>query len=270
MHLSIKYLPVLLLGTAITGCSMAGTGDFFADDYAKLQQAQMPHYFGAPKAAPVQTGPTDCYAPSACQTHNFGQSAHAVQPDAHAYGQSVRGHNGYVQSAYGTPQHGLRGRAPSHSGTYGTLGVTNYEAGEDLYGAQARFGYQLNKYFGAEVEGSLGLSKDSKDIPAFGAGGKQVISVENSFAGFGVLRYPLVGALSGYGRLGYHRTELDEKVSNAAGVLVDREYSVNGVAYGSGLEYAVSPRTAVRLDYTVYDFDGPDSDAVSLAVSRKF
>ncbi len=240
---------------------MAGTGDFFADEYADLQRQQMPHYYGAPAV----------------------KTQYPVAPDAHAYGTSVqghqsqRGHNGtqqhanYVPSTYGAAPHGLRGGpAPFKRHTYGTLGVVNYEAGEDLYGVQGRFGYQLNKYFGAEVEGSLGLSKDSTDTPLGATTIKQTVGVENSIAAFGVLRYPLFNKFSGYSRVGYHQTELDEKVSSDTAVLLDREYSTNGLAYGSGLEYAVNPRTAVRLDYTVYDFDGPDSDAVSLAVSRKF
>lgn len=255
---------------------MAGTGDFFADEYAQLQQEKMPHHYGAPKAK----AQSNCFPPSPCQST---QSAHAVSPDAHAYGSSLRGNGGahgnhgvhgqggYVPSTYGAAHRGLRGgHAPFKAHTYGTLGVTNYEAGEDLYGVQGRFGYQLNKYFGAEVEGSLGLSKDSTDLVVGGAPFEQTIGVENSVAGFGVLRYPLFGKISGYSRVGYHRTELDEKVSDATSVITDREYSTDGLAYGSGLEYSLNPRTAVRLDYTVYDYNGPDSDAVSLAISRKF
>lgn len=267
MRSTAKYLPLLILGTALTGCSMAGTGDFFADEYADLQRQQMPHYFGAPAA----------------------KSQHPVTPDAQAYGTSVRGHQekpghqgqrghhatgqhaNYVPSSYGAAPHELRGGpVPFKPHTYGTVGVVNYEAGEDLYGVQSRFGYQANKYLGAEVEGSFGLSKDSSDLVVGGAPFRQSISVENSLAAFGVLRLPLFSKFSGYGRVGYHQTELDEKVSSASAVILDREYSTNGVAYGTGLEYAVNPRTAVRLDYTVYDFDGPNSDAVSLAVSRKF
>lgn len=240
---------------------MAGTGDFFADEYADLQRQQMPHYYGAPAV----------------------KTQHPITPDAHAYGTSVqghparRGHHGtqqhgnYVPSKYGAAPRGLRGGpVPFKAHTYATVGAVNYEAGEDLYGVQGRFGYQLNKYFGAEVEGSLGVSKDSSDVVVGATTLEQTVSIENSIAGFGVLRYPLFGKVSGYSRVGYHQTELDEKIASDTAVLLDREYSTNGLAYGSGLEYAVSPRTAVRLDYTVYDFDGPDSDAVSLAVSRKF
>jgi len=267
MRKATKLLPVLLLGSVLTGCSMAGTGDYFADEYADLQRQQMPGHYGAP---------ADC-APSPCQSYMTGNSSYAsqaVSPDLHAYGRSVQNHPAYgapnyVPSHYGAGAHGLRG-APFKPHTYGSLGIVNYEAGDDLYGAQARFGYQFSKYFGAELEGSQGLSKQKDDLIVGGVPLEQTIGIENSIAAFGVARYPLVQKLSGYGRLGYHNTELDEKVSDGVANPVNREFSVNGIAYGGGLQYDISPRTAVRLDYTVYDYDGPDADAVSLAVSRKF
>ena len=61
MRHTTKLLPVLLLGSVLGGCSMAGTGDYFADDYSKMQQTQMPHYWGA--------------SPSACETQQPQQVA---------------------------------------------------------------------------------------------------------------------------------------------------------------------------------------------------
>ena len=59
-------------------------------------------------------------------------------------------------------------------------------------------------------------------------------------------------------------------MTDAAGVESDFDFNTDGIAYGTGLEYAFDPKTSVRVDYTVYDFDGPDADSLSLAVSRKF
>lgn len=77
MRTVVKYFPALLLGSIIGGCSMAGTGDYIADEYAPLQRQQMPHYYGANAA--------------------YG---HAATPDSHAYGTSVQGHQSYGQQAY--------------------------------------------------------------------------------------------------------------------------------------------------------------------------
>jgi len=223
MRNTIKLGTALLLGATLTGCSMAGTGDFFADDYAQLQKQQMPQYHGSAQAA----SGVSCYPVSHVQ---------------------------YTQPSCGI----------------GTLGGVAYEAGEGLYGAQARLGYQFNRYLGVETEGSLGFSDTTKETVVAGTPLDVTLGVENTIAGFGVLRYPLAGKISGYSRLGYHRSELDQSFEDAAGGIVDTSFSTDGIAYGSGLEYAVSPKTALRLDYTVYDYDGPDADAISLAVSRKF
>lgn len=302
MRHTAKYLSVLLLGSVLGGCSMAGSGDYFADDYAEMQRTQMPHYFGTPKndcpapyypaqPTPYQAQPNPCGGPIATpDSHSYG---HAVQgqygqnpyaqyghtPYGHnpygqggAYGQNTPyGQGAYVPPTYGRNQNGLRGKSNGFkSHAYGTLGVVNYEAGEDLYGAQARIGYQFNKYLGAEAEGSLGVSSVEDQEVFGGTPVDQKFAIDNSAAAFGVLRYPLFGKVSGYSRLGYHQTELERKLTIGAADPEKQKSSVNGIAYGSGLEYEINPRTAVRLDYTVYDYDGPDADAVSLAVSRKF
>jgi opacity protein-like surface antigen len=319
---------------------MAGTGDFFSDKYAHLQQTQMPHYYGGAQsdcystyaAAPVyqpapayqpipnyqpatayqpipayQPAPqTPCAAQAAIPSNPYASAPSAqgqfgLQPQtayaphgqpyygAAQYGPAQHGQSGayyqgtpqaqtipYGQGAYVPPSHavnsyGLRGGSLGfRPHAYGTLGAVSYEVGEELFGAQARLGYQFNKYLGVEAEGSLGLSDATTDeifgdIPV-----EQSLEVNNSAAVFGVLRYPLIDKLNGYGRLGYHNTGLDQTLTVGTADPVDSEFSVDGIAYGAGLEYALSPRTSLRLDYTVYDYDGPDADSVSLAIARKF
>jgi len=51
MRNMVKYIPILLLGSALGGCSMAGSGDYFADDYAQMQRQQMPQHYGAPQVS---------------------------------------------------------------------------------------------------------------------------------------------------------------------------------------------------------------------------
>ena len=313
MRDTTKLGAVLALGTVLGGCSMAGTGDYFADDYAHLQQIQMPQYYGA---AQNPCGQAFAPAPSYHPVPQNSCGSPATNPNAYAYGQSVQsqygngasygqgvpygqsvpygqnvpygqtapyvqnapygqnvpyGHGAYVPPSYGANPYALRGRSKGfESHAYGTLGAVSYEAGEDLYGAQARLGYQFNKYLGVEAEGSLGFADDTSDVVFNGVPVEQTLGVKNSAAGFGVLRYPLLGKLNGYSRLGYHRTELDRTLTIGTSDPVNSKFSVDGVAYGSGLEYALNPRTSLRLDYTVYDYDGPDADSISLAVSRKF
>ncbi len=281
-----KYFPALVLLSVLGGCSMAGSGDYFADDYADLQRSQMPHYYGSqvtPSPETCQPVSTSLRVQGPCQPqmHHWAGGQYPAPQSYPPYGYNVYGQPSYAQAPYGQtayvpplygPQpYGLRGsvdRFRPHA--YGTLGAVTYEMGEELYGAQARLGYQFNKYLGAEAEGSLGISTDKRDGDFGGVPIQQDLKVKNSVAGFGIVRFPLIGKLNGYGRLGYHQSELDRRLSDASGTFSDTEFSVDGIAYGSGLEYTVNPRTSVRLDYTSYDFDGPDADAISLAISRKF
>jgi len=307
MRNSIKLLPVLLLGSALGGCSMAGTGDFFADQYGQTGQygdasCWQPGVVSQPQviAQPAQTGCGQAnfiqpnFVPNVGQPvaaqPNFAQPAFAaaqpnfaqpnfaqptfVQPGFVQQGfvQPGFAQNAYVPPAFGGAVNGLRGpNKVSNSYAYGTLGGIAYELGEDLYGIQGRLGYQVNRFFGAEVEGSFGVIDDTDPLTlAGGAIVDQEIDIDTSIAGFGVIRYPLFGRLSGLSRVGYHSTEVGLELTDAAGNEIETDFNTDGIAFGTGLEFAVDPNTALRVDYTVYDFDGPDADSLSVAVSRKF
>ena len=82
-------------------------------------------------------------------------------------------------------------------------------------------------------------------------------------------RFPVSNRFNVLGRVGYHNTELDLELDDGTTSVSD-DFSEDGIAYGVGAEYAIDRKTSVRADYTIYDFDGADADAISLAVSRKF
>ena len=88
---------------------------------------------------------------------------------------------------------------------------------------------------------------------------------------FGVGRLPVSPKFNLLGRAGYHNTEIGVDVVNTTTGTEDKaDFSTDGFAYGVGAEYALNPLTSIRADYTIYDYDGPDADAVSLAIARKF
>lgn len=273
MRSTMKLLPILLLGSAIGGCSMAGTGDYYADQYAHTQKTQMPQYWGQP--ACEYTGCEVSYpvAPTHVQAKHYG--GQAVTPAPHSYGQSVhqnygpQGHSqqGYVPAYHASNHHGSKGLRQAY--TYGTLGATLYDVDSELYGVQGRLGWQSKSLFGAEVEGSVGFNDDDASVD-FGTGFVDAQSgIDTQLAGFGVLRYPVSHKLNVLGRVGYHNTEFSSEFDDGTTVL-EQDFSTDGIAYGVGAEYALSPKTSVRADYTRYDFDGADADAVSLAIARKF
>jgi len=327
-----KLLPVLLLGSALGGCSMAGTGDYFADKHAHTQHTQAPYYWGqssgceytgcevsypvAPNFAEAQHYVTP---PATSNIQHFGltgqnyqgqytapchtQQAPVYQAQPHQggchqgqhtqghylQGQNLQGQHHLGQYQPGNYQHGSyphgysqNGHAPAyyppHRGvskglrqayTYGTLGATNYDVDSDLYGIQGRLGWQSKSIFGAEVEGSIGFDEDDATVD-FGTGPVSVeVGINTQIAGFAVARVPVSKRFNILGRVGYHNTDIEGELDDGTTV-IEEDFSVDGIAYGVGAEYALSPRTALRADYTVYDFDGEDADAISLAVKRKF
>jgi len=275
MRKTTKLFPVLLLGSALGGCSMAGTGDYFADDYAHTQQIQMPQYWGET---------SDCHSPCTpypvSQEHSeaYVYDAQVSAPNPYVYEQSGHAHHG-EHDHYGYHQNGhVPAYHASHAGaskglrqayTYGTLGATLYDVDSELYGVQGRLGWQSKSFFGAEVEGSYGFNEDEASVD-FGTGPISAESgIDTQIAGFGVIRYPLSNRFNVLGRVGYHQTEFEAEFDDGVTVL-EQDFSTDGIAYGVGAEYAIGRRTSLRADYTRYDFDGADADAVSLAIARKF
>ena len=314
MRNTTKLLPILLLGSALSGCSMAGLSSPFSNDYSQSQHAQTAQYEGASSyCQPQQVGhqqttcsnaytsaqhqaPTYPYSapaaahtqPTYAQTANYqaytGQQAnqgHPAYQGQQAYqGQSVYQaqpaypvQQGYAQNGYGVPPYlnprggDLRGLRQSY--TYGTLGATLYDVDSDVYGVQGRAGWQSKSFYGAEVEGSFGINDDD-DTFDFGTGPVETkTEVDTQIAAFAVGRYPITNKLNILGRVGYHNTEFTTEFDDGVTELED-DFSEDGIAYGVGAEYAFDPKTSLRADYTRYDFDGADADALSLAIARKF
>ncbi|MGJ8563161.1 MAG: outer membrane protein [Alphaproteobacteria bacterium] len=185
---------------------------------------------------------------------------YAQQPDPHVYGTQVQGGHytpaAYAQGGqytYGAPQ--LRGphKARRNGYIYGSLGTSLYDVDSDAIGLQARLGYQSAYYVGAELEGSVGVIKESASAA----------NVDYQIAGFAVGRLPITDRIAVHARGGYHSTQIG---------IGGGSVTLDGVAYGGGAEYAWNPRNSVRVDYTRYEEDSTSSalDSVSLAFAHKF
>lgn len=163
---------------------------------------------------------------------------------------------------------------------YSNLGVTSYDLSDDVYGAQARLGYQSGKLIGAELEGSLGFTNsndvftDTSTVPSTDFDVETHINY--SAAAFGTVRLPITEEFSVFGRGGYHATQVDAEVQTSAGgatppaTLGGRE-TVDGLAYGAGAEFAFNRHNALRIDYTRYEYDNlGTADSGSIAYVRRF
>ena len=70
-----------------------------------------------------------------------------------------------------------------------------------------------------------------------------------------------------YGRLGYGAEKLDIRVTDSttpANSFRDDGWS-DGIVYGGGVEYAMSPNTSARVEYRYKDFDGSYTNQQVLA-----
>lgn len=174
----------------------------------------------------------------------------------------------------------LRRRKPQfidQSYFYGTLGLTSYDLRNDVYGAEARLGYQSGKIIGAEIEGSLGITSSDENIedasvsPAVTFPGKT--GVDYSTAVFATARIPITEELSLHARGGYHATRTTGTFTDNRStppVTTNQNLSVDGLAYGVGAEFAFDAKNALRLDLTRYEAGSQGGDRGSIAYVRRF
>lgn len=212
------------------------------------------------------------------ESYNQNAQAQTIQPyDAQAdYGYNTQGYGqGYqsqsapaYQSGYASAApYGLRGaqnRKPGHF--YATLGGVVYDTDLDSYGLEGRIGYDTGRYFGAELEGSIGLN-DEEDIVG-------AVTIDSGFdynvAAFALARLPLTESLSVHARGGYDFRKLSLSGTDNLGNTADTSLNLDGFAYGVGGEFALTPRDGLRLDYTRYDTEFGATKAVSASYVRKF
>lgn len=217
------------------------------------QQLQNTHY-GVGSGYNV-SGPVDVY-PSGI-AHNKHAGHHA---QAHHGIPALRGSHAHAQNR---PQY------------YGNLGAVMYDVDEDAYGAIGRLGVQQGR-LGAEAEGSLGIINESRNGIVLDNNGQPVnvrskAGVNYSTGLFGVVRQPLSQRLNVLARGGYHYTELGAKARTETGQRASVTDTIDGFAYGAGVEYYVDPKSGLRFDYTRYENNGSNaSDTIAATYFQRF
>lgn len=247
----------------------------------------------------IQPGPVNYstqYLPTPAQHVQPTTPTCGVSACANGYNISSYGHGGtYAVQDYYDQQDNYLSQAPSpytyfYSGEqnlrqmrrqrddyfYGTFGGVLYDTDAGAAGLQARLGYQSAYYLGAEVEGSLGILEDGSTANiSDGLGGTVTVDtsagVESSYAGFGTVRIPLGASMLAHGRLGYHQTKTYLDAGQPTGADLTRTTDTfDGLAYGAGIELALSAKDAIRADFTRYEGDMAENDSVSIAYLRRF
>ncbi len=267
-------VPAVLLLPALSACSLGpqGTGFGYQGEHhqpaaSNYETPNYQHNMGQAYSGAIRSqgdlwcsaagcAPKSTYPVSDKPTAHYG-----TQPSAHAYGTQT-GH--YAK----TPK--LRGayKKANQSYFYGNLGAVAYDTSSDLYGVQGRFGYQSKSLWGAEAEGSIGVDDDQ--VNDLATASSRTDNVDYSVAAFALARLPLTQRISAHARAGYHLTEVSSEFDDGVNPIIELSDDFDGFAYGAGAEFALTPKDAIRLDYTRYEGDSRDLDAISLGYARKF
>ena len=134
------------------------------------------------------------------------------------------------------------------SGVYVSGGYTHFDGdgGAELGGITGRVGVNFGQNFAVEGEGTLGVKDD---------GGTELDSELGVFA---VGKLPINPSFELLGRVGVSRIETSPYGDQ------------DGLAYGAGAQWNLTPVDGIRGDWTRHDYDEGDVDAYALSYVRSF
>lgn len=157
------------------------------------------------------------------------------------------------------------------NGYNASIGYTNIGSDRVNLGAVTiRAGAGFGKYFGVEGEGSFGVDDHNGEVGTL----TTKYHVNDQYAGYGVVHYPLlpntdVFVRGGYGHTDVKYTSNDLVLNTGVSVTTGRD-SWN---YGAGAQYLVDGKNGVRLDYTRHDFvnrGAQNADVWTISYVHKF
>lgn len=247
----LKWAALLVSTLAVGACSNSYTHES-GYDYANTSgHVVYANGYGAQNYQPN-------YQPNYQLNNYSAQPVHyATYPHTYAnshQGTVLRGGAPYGMAVNNAPYVNTHGYARD-TGGYFNLGAVSYDVDSNLYGVQARLGYNVSPYLGAEIEGSIGVNDDTI--------GGTLTSVDHSAGIFAIAQVPYTKHLTFLTRAGYHTTQYGGPGSASL--------DTDGFAYGVGAEYSINRKNSLRLDYTRYQSTAANTnDAVALAYAHKF
>jgi len=149
------------------------------------------------------------------------------------------------------------------SGLYAGAGYTHYSAEDDVSvgGITGRLGYQVNKYFAVEGEGTFGVMDDTVNV----LGTDVDVELDNAWGVYGVGTLPVSERVNLFGRVGWAKVSVE---GSAAGVSASAED--DGVGYGVGGTFGLTDRFALRAEYTRLEGDDDAVDTFGIGGQMKF
>lgn len=140
--------------------------------------------------------------------------------------------------------------AAAHAQWYAGAAYTNFDAdGADIGAATGRLGYRFGPNFAVEGEGSVGL--DDEDG----------VELNHNAGLYAVGIVPLTERFDLHGRVGYQQTEVGAPIG---------DFDDEGLGYGVGATYRVTPNVGVRADWTRLEGDEAEADAISVGAQFNF
>ena len=127
----------------------------------------------------------------------------------------------------------------------------------DLGSLTARAGYDFNQNFGAELEGSFGVSDES----VLGA----TVELNYLVGAYGKVQAPLADNFTVFARAGIVNAELE-----ASGGGISESESDTGAGYGVGGVLDFAENLYVRGDYTRIDIEDLEADTFTISLGMRF
>jgi outer membrane immunogenic protein len=128
-------------------------------------------------------------------------------------------------------------------------GYTHFdgEGGGELGGITGRLGVGFGQHFAVEGEATFGVNDDDG------------LELDNEFGIFGLAKLPLSSQFDIFGRVGWARTE-----TSPGG-------DADGLAYGVGGQFNLTPKDGIRGDWTRHDYDeNGEIDTYAISYIRSF
>ncbi|MGZ3275752.1 MAG: porin family protein [Caulobacteraceae bacterium] len=151
------------------------------------------------------------------------------------------------------------------------IGYTGIDLpGKDLGGITLRAGADFGKYFGVEGEATFGTTDVDNHNTVFNSR----LHLNQQYAGYGVVRYPVLPNANIFARGGYGHTDLTAGVTPLlTGVETTGKAGLDSWNYGAGAQYFFDGKNGLRAEYTRQDFVSHgvgDADTWSVSYVHKF
>jgi len=141
----------------------------------------------------------------------------------------------------------------------------------DLGAIGGHAGYDFTPYFSIEGEVLVGVQDETLTLQGVSPDVDDVdvdISLNSIFGVFAKANLPLGEQFNAFARVGYAVADVEGSTDFDGGASASD--TAEGVAFGLGATFDFTQQIYVRGDYTRYDFDGAESDAVMAGVGFRF